>query len=60
MRIVEGNNGSFKYEEVYLKNYEDGWQAERSLAEYFEFYCHRRIHQALGYRTPADVYRQAA
>lgn len=51
---------SVKYEEVYLKNYEDGWQAERSLAEYFEFYCHRRIHQALGYRTPADVYRQAA
>ena len=31
----------------------------RSVARaYFEFYCHRRIHQALDYRTPADVYRR--
>ena len=50
---------SVKYEEVYLKNYADGWEAERSLAEYFRFYCHRRIHQALRYRTPAEVYGQA-
>jgi putative transposase len=43
---------------VYLKDYADGWQAERSLADYFQFYCQRRIHQALGYRTPAQVYGQ--
>jgi len=49
---------SVKYEEVYLKDYVDGWQAERSLAEYFQFYCQRRIHQALDYRTPAEVYGQ--
>jgi len=47
---------SVKYEEVYLKDYADGWEAEQSLARYFEFYCQRRIHQALGYRTPAEVY----
>jgi putative transposase len=47
---------SVKYEEVYLKDYADGWEAERSLARYFEFYCQRRIHQALGYRTPAELY----
>jgi putative transposase len=47
---------SVKYEEVYLRDYADGWEAERSLARYFEFYCQRRIHQALDYRTPADVY----
>ena len=29
-----------KYEEVYLKDYDDGWEAEASLREYFEFYCH--------------------
>jgi len=50
---------SVKYEEVYLKEYADGWEAEQSLARYFQFYCQRRIHQALGYRTPAEVYGQA-
>jgi putative transposase len=51
---------SVKYEEVYLKEYADGWEAEASLSAYFQFYCDRRIHQALGYRTPAEVYRPAA
>ena len=51
---------SVKYEEVYLKDYTDGWEAEQSLAHYFEFYCQRRIHQALDYRTPAEVYRGEA
>lgn len=45
-----------KYEEVYLKDYQNGWEAEESLAAYFRFYCHERIHQSLGYRTPAEVY----
>ncbi len=48
---------SVKYEEVYLKDYRDGWEAEASLARYFRFYSERRIHQALGYRTPLEVYR---
>ena len=47
---------SVKYEEVYLRDYADGWEAERWLRSYFDFYCRRRIHQALGYRTPAEVY----
>jgi putative transposase len=46
-----------KYEEVYLKDYVDGWQAEACLAAYFRFYNHERIHQSLGYRTPADMYQ---
>jgi putative transposase len=47
---------SVKYEEVYLKDYADGWEAEEQLGRYFEFYCEERIHQALGYRTPSAVY----
>jgi putative transposase len=48
---------SVKYEEVYLKDYGDGWEAEASLARYFRFYCEERIHQALNYRTPQEVYQ---
>jgi putative transposase len=48
---------SVKYEEVYLKDYANGWDAEASLASYFHFYDEERIHQSLGYRTPAEVYR---
>ena len=36
-----------KYEEVYLKEYENAWQAETSLREYFEFYRYDRRHQGL-------------
>ena len=48
---------SVKYEEIYLRDYTDGWEAEASLAAYFRLYDDERIHQALGYRTPAEVYR---
>ena len=48
-----------KYEEVYLKAYADAKEARRELGAYFRFYNDQRPHQALGYRTPAEVYHQA-
>ena len=33
-------------------------QAEACLDAYFRFYAHQRIHQSLGYRTPAQVYAE--
>ena len=45
-----------KYEEVYLKAYQDGRDARISLGNYFRFYNAERPHQALGYRTPAEVF----
>ena len=51
---------SVKYEEVYLKDYTGFPDAARNLAGYFRFYNGERLHQALGYRTPAAVYRAAA
>jgi len=50
---------SVKYEEVYLKDYQTAWEAEASLARYFDFYRRERMHQSLGYRTPEAIYRQA-
>ena len=47
---------SVKYEEVYPKEYQTLKDARASLKEYFEFYNSNRPHQALDYRTPADVY----
>ena len=33
-------------------------EAREGLKRYFEFYNNRRPHQALGYRTPAEVYQE--
>jgi putative transposase len=45
-----------KYEEVYLNDYEDVRQAIGRLRGYFQFYNQERLHQSLGYRTPAEIY----
>ena len=47
---------SVKYEEIYLKSYEDVPELQISLEKYFEYYCHSRPHQSLEYRTPWNVY----
>jgi putative transposase len=47
---------SVKYEEVYLKAYQDGRDARAGISNYFRFYNTERPHQALGYRTPAKVF----
>ena len=49
---------SVKYEEVYLKDYDSVPAARAGLGDYFAFYNHERPHQALAYRTPAEVYRE--
>jgi len=47
---------SVKYEEVYLNEYVTPREARQGLSGYFQFYNHDRPHQALNYRTPAEVY----
>jgi putative transposase len=47
---------TIKYEEVYLKEYTSPREAREGLTAYLRFYNERRIHQALEYRTPAEVY----
>ena len=45
-----------KVEEVYLRDYQTVAEARHSLGRYFGLYNNRRLHQALGYRTPAELY----
>ena len=47
---------SVKYEEVYLKDYQEFADAQQGLRRYFRHYNRERPHQALGYRTPAEVH----
>ena len=43
---------SVKYEEVYLKAYENVPEARASLGEYFKFYNGRKPHSSLDGRPP--------
>lgn len=47
---------SYKYEEVYLNDYDNVAEAHDGTATYWEFYNNERPHQSLSNRTPSDVY----
>ncbi len=47
---------SIKYEEVYIKGYTTPRETRLGVGNYLEFYNSKRVHQALEYRTPAEVY----
>lgn len=48
-----------KYEDVYLKGYENMPDLLLGLTQYFLFYNEERLHQSLGYTTPDVVYQTA-
>ncbi len=58
--LIERLWRSVKYEEVYLKDYEDVLVARDSLGKYFPFYNELRRHQGLKGFTPEEVYKGLA
>ncbi len=51
---------SLKYEEVFIKAYGSVAEARRGIGGWLAFYNDERPHQALGYRTPREVFEAAA
>ncbi len=51
---------SIKYEEIYLNEYKNIKVLHAAIKQYIELYNKRRLHSALGYQTPNEVYYQAS
>ena len=47
---------SVKYEDIFLNGYDKIKELKKGLDYYFKFYNLERLHQALGYQTPEQVY----
>lgn len=45
-----------KYEEVYINAYRSVIEAKDKLGKYLEYYNYERMHQALNYKRPANLY----
>lgn len=50
---------SLKWEEVYPKCYDTVFEAKAGIAAYFNFYNDERLHQALDYKTPNEIYHSS-
>jgi putative transposase len=48
---------SVKQENIYLNAYENGQELYAGLRDYFDFYNHKRSHQSLEYKYPAEIYK---
>lgn len=54
--IIERFWRTLKYEEVYLRDYNSLEDARQHIAAFIEYYNLSRLHQALGYLTPHQIY----
>ena len=48
---------SIKYEDLYIREYSDGRALFNGIKNYFKFYNFQRRHQALSYKTPAEIFQ---
>ena len=48
---------SLKYEDIYIKSYENMSELKEGVRKYLRFYNEDRFHQSLDYRTPEEMHR---
>jgi len=51
---------SIKYEEIYLNEYKNMKVLRKSIGTYMDNYNQKRLHSAIDYQTPNEVYFQAS
>jgi len=51
---------SIKYEEIYLNEYKNIKSLNRAIERYMYSYNKKRLHSAIGYKTPNEIYYQAS
>lgn len=51
---------SIKYEEIYLNEYKNIKSLNRAIEKYMNIYNSKRLHSAIGYKTPNEIYYEAA
>ena len=51
---------SIKYEDIYLKSYENGLELKDGIHAYITRYNHYRPHESLGDATPDEIYNEKA
>jgi len=54
--VIERFWRTIKYEDIYVKNYLNLEEAKYGIKKYIEFYNQVRLHSALDYQTPFEVY----
>lgn len=54
--LIERFWRTVKYDEVYLKEYANPWEAQQNLNAFLMRYNMERLHESLGYQTPHEVY----
>jgi putative transposase len=54
--LIERFWRSIKYEDIYLNHYGSMVAAQAGIENYFNYYNNERPHQALGYKTPQNIY----
>lgn len=47
---------TLKHEHVLIHSFDTIKEVNRSIKQFIEMYNHKRLHQSLGYKTPAEIY----